>query len=123
MRRASLSCCRARARRSHETERQLVVVDEDPRRHEPHEHAAERHQAACRPALADPKPHCRAILLIESFPLTSNRLAFLTNSRVYDVAKAQRVLGFTAATDLPTGMARSMAWYREHGHLPVPVTA
>lgn len=50
-------------------------------------------------------------------PLTRSRLDFLTHSRVYDVVKADRLLGFTAATDLPTGTARSMAWYRRHGHL------
>lgn len=50
-------------------------------------------------------------------PLTTSRLDFLTHSRVYDVSKAQRVLGFAAATDLSTGTARSMAWYRDHGYL------
>jgi nucleoside-diphosphate-sugar epimerase len=61
--------------------------------------------------------------LQRSAPLTSSRLAFLTHSRVYDVAKVRRLLGFAAPTDLATGMARSMAWYREHGHLPVPAAA
>jgi nucleoside-diphosphate-sugar epimerase len=56
-------------------------------------------------------------------PLTRNRLDFLTNSRVYDVAKARRVLGFTAAIDVPTGIARSVAWYRLHGYLPASVAA
>jgi nucleoside-diphosphate-sugar epimerase len=51
-------------------------------------------------------------------PLTRNRLDFLTHERVYDVSKAQRVLGFSATTDLPTGAARSVAWYRREGHLP-----
>jgi nucleoside-diphosphate-sugar epimerase len=51
-------------------------------------------------------------------PLTRSRLEFLTHSRVYDVTKARRVLGFTAATDLPTGTARTMAWYRERKYLP-----
>jgi hypothetical protein len=27
------------------------------------------------------------------------------------------VLGFSAATDLTTGAARSLAWYREQGYL------
>jgi nucleoside-diphosphate-sugar epimerase len=56
--------------------------------------------------------------LKRSAPLTRSRLEFLTHSRVYDVSKAQRVLGFAAATDLPTGTERSMAWYRQKGHLP-----
>lgn len=51
-------------------------------------------------------------------PLTRDRLDFLTHSRVYDVSKARRLLGFTAPTDLPTGLARTVAWYRQHGHLP-----
>lgn len=54
-----------------------------------------------------------------SAPLTRSRLEFLTHSRVYDVTKARRVLGFDAATDLPTGTRLSMAWYRRQGYLPV----
>jgi nucleoside-diphosphate-sugar epimerase len=55
--------------------------------------------------------------LKRSAPLTRSRLDFLTHSRVYDVTKAQRLLGFTASTDLATGAARSLAWYREQGYL------
>jgi nucleoside-diphosphate-sugar epimerase len=51
-------------------------------------------------------------------PMNSARLRFLTNSRVYDVSKAERVLGFTAPTDLRTGMERAVKWYREQGVLP-----
>jgi dihydroflavonol-4-reductase len=51
-------------------------------------------------------------------PLTRSRLDFLTHSRVYSVAKARHVLDFAAATDLPTGIAHSVAWYRRHGYLP-----
>ena len=53
-----------------------------------------------------------------SAPLTRGRLDFLTHSRMYDVTKARRVLGFDAATDLQTGMRQSMAWYRAQGYLP-----
>jgi nucleoside-diphosphate-sugar epimerase len=54
-----------------------------------------------------------------SAPLTRSRLDFLTHSRIYDVTKAQRLLDFGATTtDLPTGAARSLEWYREEGHLP-----
>jgi nucleoside-diphosphate-sugar epimerase len=53
-----------------------------------------------------------------SAPLTSSRLAFLTHSRAYDVTKARLMLGFAAKTDLPTGAARSVAWYRQTGYLP-----
>jgi nucleoside-diphosphate-sugar epimerase len=58
-----------------------------------------------------------------SAPLTRSRLEFLTHSRVYDVSKAERVLGFAAPTDLETGTALSMSWYREQGHLPSPAGA
>jgi nucleoside-diphosphate-sugar epimerase len=51
-------------------------------------------------------------------PLTTSRLDFLTHSRVYDVTKAARVLGFTAATDLADGMAKTFAWYGSNGYLP-----
>ena len=54
---------------------------------------------------------------VPSAPLTRSRLDFLTHSRVYDVTKAERLLGFAAATDLATGTARSMAWYRAEGYL------
>lgn len=50
-------------------------------------------------------------------PLTRSRLDFLTHSRAYDVTKAMRLLDFAAATDLPTGAARTMAWYRQQGYL------
>jgi nucleoside-diphosphate-sugar epimerase len=55
--------------------------------------------------------------LKRSAPLTRGRLDFLTHSRVYDVTKAQRMLGFAASTDLTTGAARSLAWYRDEGYL------
>jgi nucleoside-diphosphate-sugar epimerase len=55
--------------------------------------------------------------LKRSAPLTRSRLDFLTHSRVYDVTKAKRTLGFAASTDLTTGAARSLAWYREQGYL------
>jgi nucleoside-diphosphate-sugar epimerase len=55
--------------------------------------------------------------LRRSAPLTRTRLDFLTHSRVYDVSKARRLLDFAAATDLRTGVTRTMAWYREQGHV------
>jgi nucleoside-diphosphate-sugar epimerase len=57
--------------------------------------------------------------LRRSAPLTKSRLDFLTHSRVYCVAKAERLLHFVARTDLATGIAHSIAWYREQGYLPV----
>jgi nucleoside-diphosphate-sugar epimerase len=61
--------------------------------------------------------------LKRSAPLTRSRLDFLTHSRVYDVTKAKRLLGFEAGTDLSTGAAQSMAWYRQHGHLTAGATS
>jgi nucleoside-diphosphate-sugar epimerase len=56
--------------------------------------------------------------LKSTVPLTASRLAFLTHSRVYDVTRAQRLLDYTATTDLYEGIAQTLAWYRNHGHLP-----
>jgi dihydroflavonol-4-reductase len=50
-------------------------------------------------------------------PLTRSRLDFLTHSRIYDVTKACQVLGFAAPTQLPDGIARTVAWYRAEGYL------
>jgi nucleoside-diphosphate-sugar epimerase len=73
-----------------------------------------------------PLPAARAVALVGDVvparlkplaPLTRSRLDFLTHSRVYNVAKARQVLDFAAAIDLPTGIKRSVAWYRQHGYL------
>jgi nucleoside-diphosphate-sugar epimerase len=78
------------------------------------------------PAGHIPLPAARAVAaacdrlpatLKRSAPLTRSRLEFLTHSRVYDVTKARRVIGFDAPTDLPTGTKLTMAWYREQGLL------
>lgn len=61
--------------------------------------------------------------LRRSAPLTRNRLDFLTHSRVYDVTKAQRLLGYAAKTSLPAGIAAAMAWYRRHGFLQASAAA
>jgi nucleoside-diphosphate-sugar epimerase len=57
--------------------------------------------------------------LRSSAPLTRSRLDFLTHSRVYSVAKVQRLLDFVAGTDLPDGVARTTAWYQREGYLRV----
>jgi nucleoside-diphosphate-sugar epimerase len=56
-------------------------------------------------------------------PLTTSRVEFLTNSRVYDVTKARLLLDFTAPTDLETGIRLTLAWYREHEYLPAARSA
>jgi nucleoside-diphosphate-sugar epimerase len=52
-------------------------------------------------------------------PLTRSRLDFLTHSRIYDVTKAERLLGFSASTSLTTGLARTVIWYAHQGYLPL----
>lgn len=52
-------------------------------------------------------------------PLTRSRLDFLTNSRVYVVEKARRLLDFSADTPLRDGIKRTAAWYGEHGYLSI----
>jgi len=37
---------------------------------------------------------------------------------MYDVTKALHLLDFAAPTDLSIGVARTVAWYRQHGYLP-----
>ena len=73
-----------------------------------------------------PLPAARAAALLgdqlpaklrHSAPLTRSRLDFLTHSRVYDVSKAKRVLGFAAPTDLRTGIAQTVRWYRQQRYL------
>jgi nucleoside-diphosphate-sugar epimerase len=51
-------------------------------------------------------------------PLTRSRLDFLTHNRVYDVTRAQQLLGFLATTDLPVGIAHTVTWYRQEDYLP-----
>jgi nucleoside-diphosphate-sugar epimerase len=58
-----------------------------------------------------------------SAPLTRSRLDFLTHSRMYVVAKAQRLLDFTAATELPEGIVQTIAWYRQEGYMSARRTA
>ncbi|MGN6176950.1 MAG: NAD-dependent epimerase/dehydratase family protein [Streptosporangiaceae bacterium] len=78
-----------------------------------------------------PVPAARAVAALgdrlpsrlrRSAPLTRSRLDFLTRSRVYDVTKARQLLGFAAATDLPTGATRTLSWYRQQGLLPASAT-
>jgi len=83
-----------------------------------------------RPGATIPLPVARAVALAADLlpsglrhlaPLTRSRVDFLTHSRVYDVTRAQRLLGFEATTGLSTGIARSVAWYRRNGYLKVPI--
>ncbi len=51
-------------------------------------------------------------------PLHRRRLDFFRKSFVFSTAKAQRLLGFTAAIPFATGTIETAHWYREQGYLP-----
>jgi nucleoside-diphosphate-sugar epimerase len=50
-------------------------------------------------------------------PLTRNRVAFMTESRVYCGARARAELGFEPRVDLERGLRHTVDWYRETGLL------
>lgn len=50
-------------------------------------------------------------------PLYRRRVDFFTKSRAFDISRARRELGFAPAIDLDTGIARTLAWYRQEGWL------
>ncbi|MEX0729872.1 MAG: NAD-dependent epimerase/dehydratase family protein [Aquisalimonadaceae bacterium] len=52
-------------------------------------------------------------------PLHRRRVRFYRNNRAFNCDKAKNVLGYHQAwTDLAAGLALTVAWYRENGHLP-----
>jgi nucleoside-diphosphate-sugar epimerase len=53
----------------------------------------------------------------ERAPLTHSRVAFLTNSRVYSIQRAQQELGYAPHMVLEQGMKRTALWYQKHGYL------
>ena len=48
-------------------------------------------------------------------PLYRRRVDFFTKSRAFDGSRARREIGFEPAIDLPEGIHRTAAWYRERG--------
>jgi nucleoside-diphosphate-sugar epimerase len=48
-------------------------------------------------------------------PLYRRRVDFFTKSRAFDIARARHELGFAPAIDLRSGIARTLAWYRQQG--------
>lgn len=50
-------------------------------------------------------------------PLHRRRVEFWTKSRAFSIAKARARLGYAPQMDLPEGIARTAAWYREAGWL------
>jgi nucleoside-diphosphate-sugar epimerase len=47
-------------------------------------------------------------------PVFRRSMDFFTKSITLDVRKAKEVLGFQSEVDVPTGVARTIAWYREN---------
>lgn len=50
-------------------------------------------------------------------PLTRSRVMFMSESRAYSGCRASTELGFTPQTSLASGLAQTVAWYREEGLL------
>ena len=50
-------------------------------------------------------------------PLYRRRVDFFTKSRAFDTTRARRELAYEPAVDLPEGIRRTAAWYRERGWL------
>lgn len=50
-------------------------------------------------------------------PLFPRRVEFFELDRAFDISKARRVLGYQPEVELPEGLARTAAWYREHDWL------
>jgi nucleoside-diphosphate-sugar epimerase len=50
-------------------------------------------------------------------PLYRRRVDFYTKSRAFDTTRAREELGYRPAVDLPEGIRRTAAWYRDQGLL------
>ena len=50
-------------------------------------------------------------------PLSRARVRTMTQHRVYAIDRAQTLLSFTPNIPLSDGLERTVAWYRNHGHL------
>lgn len=62
---------------------------------------------------------CEAVCLplgIEP-PLFRRRADWFRQNRAFSIERARRDLGYEPSVDLPTGLARTARWYREHGYL------
>jgi nucleoside-diphosphate-sugar epimerase len=46
-------------------------------------------------------------------PLSRRRVGFFTHNRAFDLSKARDRLGYVSRWDTPTGIARTIDWYRE----------
>lgn len=50
-------------------------------------------------------------------PLYRRRVNFFTKTRIFDISKAKRQLGFSPKIGLEDGIRLTRAWYKEAGHL------
>ncbi len=50
-------------------------------------------------------------------PLHRRRVRFYKNNRAFNISKAHDKLQFKANVDMETGMAKTVAWYRQNGYL------
>jgi len=48
-------------------------------------------------------------------PLYRRRVDFYTKSRAFDISRARKEIGYAPEVSLNDGIARTLAWYREHG--------
>jgi dihydroflavonol-4-reductase len=47
-------------------------------------------------------------------PIYRRRVDFYTKSRAFDISRARSEIGFTPSVTLDEGIARTLAWYRQH---------
>ena len=50
-------------------------------------------------------------------PIFPRRVDWFIQNRSFDISAAKRDFGYQPVVDLPTGLARTGRWYREHGYL------
>ena len=50
-------------------------------------------------------------------PIYRRRVDFFTKSRAFDITRARTEINYAPKVGLREGIARTLAWYREHGWL------
>ena len=60
---------------------------------------------------------CEAVCVPLSIepPIFRRRVDFYTKSRAFDIARARAEIGYAPSVGLRDGIARTLAWYRQHG--------